>query len=483
MSVFVMSAVWKHAPVEQGQLLVLLALADFADDDGWCFPAVDTLAAKSRMAGRSVQRAIRAMQEAGFLHVEANAGPGGANRYRVDTAALSQAKGGDKLSPHDGGEGGDTGVTGGVTSATGGGDTGVTLTVIEPSEEPSVEREGAGARAGASAHQASARGEAAQASINERTGARGEAAQPSDHERSVLADMPDTGPTSGPEPEGGGETAQAPESPAGSDETRKALAQRVRAMEFGPAGGKPWPGAKGSSTEWATARFAELTPDERHRAETLRDAYLAACEAERVKPVALGVYFRDRKFEGLNPELAKRAAAAAGPPKPEAAPFGPVWAALRMRALLAGPECETGTEDPFAASVATHAAMLSVSEATAASWRERNGLTLADGALAFPQGFAEAWRLRQQAAKGWPSVARMDSWAGVGAAMPCGEADLALRELCEPVPIGSQVWREWEGEFAARGWPWLPKCGARPVVYFPKGGPDGLDEFKARLEG
>lgn len=445
MSVFVMSAVWKHAPVEQGQLLVLLALADFADDDGWCFPAVDTLAAKSRMAGRSVQRAIRAMQEAGFLHVEANAGPGGANRYRVDTAALSHAKGGDKLSPHDGGEGGDTGVTGGVTSATGGGDTGVTLTVIEPSEEPEGEREGAGAR--------------------------------------DRADMPDTGPTAGPEPEGGDETAQAPESPAGSDETRKALAQRVRALEFGRAGGKPWPGAKGSSTEWATARFAELTPDERQRAETLRDAYLAACEAERVKPVALGVYFRDRKFEGLNPELAKRAAAAGGPPRPEAAPFGPVWAALRMRALLAGPERETGTDDPFAASVATHAAMLSVSEATAASWRERNGLMLADGALAFPQGFAEAWRLRQQAAKGWPSVARMDSWAGDGAAMPCAEADLALRELCEPVPIGSEVWREWEGEFASRGWPWLPKCGARPVVYFPKGGPDGLDEFKARLEG
>lgn len=302
--------------------------------------------------------------------------------------------------------------------------------------------------------------------------------------------VPDTGSTvapeaSAPEVSARGEAAQASDH-AGTDhdETdRKALTRRVKAMELGPPGGKAWPGAAGSSTEWAVSRFAELSPDERERAETLRSAYLALCEAERVKPVALGVYFRDRKFEGLNPELARRAAEAAEP-KPEARPFGPVWAALRMRALLAGPEVETGTDDPFAATRSTHAAMLAVSDACAASWRIRNGLALdGDGALAFPDGFAAAWRLRQQAMGGWPSVSRMDAKAGDGAASPCAEGDMALADLCEPVPIGSTVWREWEGEFAARGWPWLPKCGARPVVYFPKGGPDGLDDFAARLEG
>lgn len=439
-------------------LQVLCVLGRHIDREGWCTRSQVKIAAELGCARGTVQNSLKRLGEIGVVEVRANETSDGrdcAHDYRVmfDGPAPRSL---DFGAGHDAGEGKKTAPPPANILAPP-----ANPELAPPAnpelapykndplrttpEEPEGEREGAGAR--------------------------------------DLADMPDTGPTAGPEPEGGGETAQAPESPAGSDETRKALAQRVRALEFGPAGGKPWPGAKGSSSAWATARFAELTPDERERAETLRDAYLAACEAERVKPVALGVYFRDRKFEGLNPELAKRAAAAAGPPKPEAAPFGPVWAALRMRRLLAGPECETGTEDPFAASVATHAAMLSVSEATAASWRERNGLTLADGALAFPQGFAEAWRLRQQAAKGWPSVARMDSRAGDGAAMPCGEADLGLRELCEPVPIGSQVWREWEGEFAARGWPWLPKCGARPVVYFPKGGPDGLDEFKARLEG
>lgn len=78
---------------------------------------------------------------------------------------------------------------------------------------------------------------------------------------------------------------------------------------------------------------------------------------------------------------------------------------------------------------------------------------------------------------------RHDEGQQTAAALPCTEAELALAALCEPVPIGSQIWREWEGEFMARGWPWLPKCGARPVVYFPKGGPDWLSEFKARLEG
>lgn len=145
MSIQVISRVLSGAPVGPVKTLLLVVMADFADDDGWCYPSVATLARKVRISERTVQRAMREMQADGLLDILENAGPGGSNRYRVNTdyAAL----GGDRMTPPLP-EGGDTGVTGGVTLVTPGGDTGDTLTVIEPSEEPSEnERESAGADA------------------------------------------------------------------------------------------------------------------------------------------------------------------------------------------------------------------------------------------------------------------------------------------------------------------------------------------------
>jgi hypothetical protein len=56
MSIRVMTAVWDHADVSGGDLLVLLAMADWADDDGRrCFPTQGTLAAKSRMTDRNLR--------------------------------------------------------------------------------------------------------------------------------------------------------------------------------------------------------------------------------------------------------------------------------------------------------------------------------------------------------------------------------------------------------------------------------------------
>lgn len=78
-----MSAVWKHSKAKGGDLLVLLAIADFADDDGVAYPAVGTLGKKSRMSGRNVQFALKRLQKRDELSLSYGQGPRGTNLYRV----------------------------------------------------------------------------------------------------------------------------------------------------------------------------------------------------------------------------------------------------------------------------------------------------------------------------------------------------------------------------------------------------------------
>lgn len=84
MSVRVISWVWEHSNTEPTERLVLLAIADCANDAGAeAYPSLATLAKKTGLSIRSVQRALRRLVECGELIVNANAGPHGCNRYRV----------------------------------------------------------------------------------------------------------------------------------------------------------------------------------------------------------------------------------------------------------------------------------------------------------------------------------------------------------------------------------------------------------------
>jgi hypothetical protein len=97
MSIAVMTSVWEHSKQRGGSLLILLALADHANDEGLCWPGLERLAKKSRMSVRQVQRCLEALREAGEIAVESQAGPHGTNQYTVVLA-------GDKMSrPHLGG--------------------------------------------------------------------------------------------------------------------------------------------------------------------------------------------------------------------------------------------------------------------------------------------------------------------------------------------------------------------------------------------
>lgn len=95
MSIRVMTRVWDEGPDQQGELLVLLALADFANDEGVAWPSMETIASRARMEVRSTRRVIRRLEEKGWLTVKEGGGrgrgQGRASVYRIADAAPNQS--------------------------------------------------------------------------------------------------------------------------------------------------------------------------------------------------------------------------------------------------------------------------------------------------------------------------------------------------------------------------------------------------------
>ena len=81
MSIKLMSAVWERDDLTSTQKLVLLALADWANDEGLCWPSIDRVALKASLTSRGVQKTIRSLEEMQFLRKEEIKGRG--NKYWV----------------------------------------------------------------------------------------------------------------------------------------------------------------------------------------------------------------------------------------------------------------------------------------------------------------------------------------------------------------------------------------------------------------
>jgi hypothetical protein len=148
MSILCISRVLNQSRATNAARLVLIVVADFADDQGYAYPSVETLARKALITERTAQRAIAELIEIGELRVDRQAGMRGCNLYQVlfpdhrpattpPTPQPASDQGGDKNDRGDN--------LSGVTISTGGGDNfdvrgrqirqeGVTKTTPEPSE-------------------------------------------------------------------------------------------------------------------------------------------------------------------------------------------------------------------------------------------------------------------------------------------------------------------------------------------------------------
>jgi hypothetical protein len=84
MSIRIMSAIWENGPETQGQLLVMLALSDYANDTGACWPSIASIARKARMTTRGTQKIIRQLEADGWLKIVTGNGRHGCNNYIVN---------------------------------------------------------------------------------------------------------------------------------------------------------------------------------------------------------------------------------------------------------------------------------------------------------------------------------------------------------------------------------------------------------------
>lgn len=128
MSLRVMTWAWgtKLPPASK---LLLMALADEADDSGYCFPSQRRLAVKCGITDRTVRRLIVELQAKGHVRIE--------HRYRPDGSPTSNGYRLLRVDPPDKTSGGaDTHVRGARTRVSGGADTHVLRPTTYPLSNP-----------------------------------------------------------------------------------------------------------------------------------------------------------------------------------------------------------------------------------------------------------------------------------------------------------------------------------------------------------
>lgn len=209
---------------------------------------------------------------------------------------------------------------------------------------------------------------------------------------------------------------------------------------------KNWPGFDGMPKDPAMAIWRTMSAADRATARARFLQWLELLRKQRKSHIpAPSTYLRERLFEAVpDPQ-------AAPPPPLVAPPFGKLWGALRTALLLNGPGALPRPSSYVA------------------------GLIDQGGEI------GERERLRHQAQHGWPQVRRMDEMAESrrGWTLASSEAWLeAPASGLEPIRVGSPEWDAWQAAYQRRGWPWLPDPGRQEWVYFPAGGPDGLEAFE-----
>jgi DNA-binding transcriptional ArsR family regulator len=70
--------------------LVLLALADNANDNGYCYPGIDHLIQKTELSKRQVLRYLDKLEEAGLMRRESGIGRGHTSEFFLDLTAIQE---------------------------------------------------------------------------------------------------------------------------------------------------------------------------------------------------------------------------------------------------------------------------------------------------------------------------------------------------------------------------------------------------------
>lgn len=83
MSIRVMTTVWDKSTRTGTALLAMLALADRANDDGYCYPGIASIAAKTRIKERQCINVVQTLEASGELFVDRGVGRHGTSKYLI----------------------------------------------------------------------------------------------------------------------------------------------------------------------------------------------------------------------------------------------------------------------------------------------------------------------------------------------------------------------------------------------------------------
>jgi DNA-binding transcriptional regulator YhcF (GntR family) len=86
MSIKIMTWIWENSLEEGTNLLMLLAIADHANDDGVCWPSIERLAQRARVKERQAQYIIKNLEANGAIEVQRGVGRNNTSLYFVKGA-------------------------------------------------------------------------------------------------------------------------------------------------------------------------------------------------------------------------------------------------------------------------------------------------------------------------------------------------------------------------------------------------------------
>lgn len=90
MSIKIMSAIFESETLGPTERLIMLALADHADDTGRCYPSMQRLCQRTGLSERAVQTNIKKLQGQGYIKVVSGGGKGRPNIYFVSANPASE---------------------------------------------------------------------------------------------------------------------------------------------------------------------------------------------------------------------------------------------------------------------------------------------------------------------------------------------------------------------------------------------------------
>ncbi len=213
-----------------------------------------------------------------------------------------------------------------------------------------------------------------------------------------------------------------------------------------------WPTFVDDSEPKARKAWEALSAEDRVKAFEETPRYIETVSAlGRGRICSYQIYLLEKRWE----KLPAKAASAQSPDavSAQAAPLGKIWGARVYELLLAGPSRSVSLND------------------------------IERGIVETGRFTEESLLLEKQARHGFPDVNELFEKAANrrGALVP--SRLLAIKDLLVQVRVGSEEWVVWEEFHKKRGWPWLPNMGSAEWVYFPVGGPDGLNGFETALRG